>query len=204
MNFITHLFFANIHFLLQTLGFFLDIFMSNTIWSIIQTLGVIASVIIAFLAIRSSNRSLEKQLDIEQTPYVVGKGMISFNSIPGDGFNYLANCIYLKNIGRGMAKNIVISLEKTTHGNKTILTESNQSTTIDLGAGEEAEPWLIKIDKLLEATTDDYSRVKAYIYYFDQLDNRYITELKLERTSRGFTVIFNDIVEKVKLPPRKN
>lgn len=163
-------------------------------WSVVEVIGVIGSVIIAFIAVNQSNENLSQQLEIEQTPYVVGKGAIFDNTASNSQVTYLQHCLYLKNIGRGMAKNITLSIvEDWVQDKRQPLFSALESHSIDLGSNQDSEPWLIHIPHLENAIKDKGGNFCIYIYYEDQLGNNYKTKLHLCRVSDRYKVMSNTV-----------
>lgn len=167
---------------------------------ILQSILLLASVIVAYFAISQGSKNLSKQLEIEQTPYIVGKGAIFTNRSPSNvQATYLQNCLYLKNIGRGMARNINVSVtDSWVVSERLPFFEGNQSNTIDLGGNQDAEPWLVHLPHLEKAEVSN-NDLYIYIYFSDQLDNEYKTILHLNKDSNiGYRVMGNKLERRIR------
>lgn len=157
-------------------------------WSVVEIVVITGSVMVGLYAVYQSNQNLSKQLEIEQTPYVVAKGAIFHSTDRNNQVEYLEKCLYLKNIGRGMASNIKVSTDSENEDKPFFA--NNQSHIIDLGSNQEGEPWLVD-DKNLTSLNE------AYIFYYDQLGGKYKTTVTFEKTSDRYKVMSNH-KEKIK------
>lgn len=152
---------------------------------IITGLAVIFSVYYS----NQSNRHVEKQLTIEQEPHVVIKDGIytadPLTARPGQR----PYAIKIKNIGRGPALRVNVSSSKT-DPNKPLF-EATEPHSVDLGSDDEKNDWKIDQNNLNVYVGECYpglnldtiltnNPIYLYIYCYDQLGNRHVTETKLE------------------------
>jgi hypothetical protein len=134
-----------------------------------------------------------KQLKIEQEPYVIIQDKIYFGRAnhpeslqPND---YLL--LRIKNIGRGPAIRITVSLSLTDHN--LALFENNQPHSYDLGSGDSKIDWKIDRHNLdvffeqnLNTTIEQLAtniEVYLYIFFKDQLGNEYLVRTKFLKSS---------------------
>lgn len=157
-------------------------------WSVVEIMVITGSVMVGLYAVYQSNQNLSKQLEIEQTPYVVAKGAVFITEPGANGVKYSRNCLYLKNIGRGIASNIKVSTDSENQDKAFFA--SSQSHVIDLGSNQEGEPWLVD-DKNLKSLNE------AYIFYYDQLGGEYKTKVIFELAGDRYKVMSNH-QEKIK------
>src|SRR3989344_1651868 len=99
-------------------------------WEVTVSVGTIATAYFALAALRQSNR----QLEIEQTPYVVLKDRIATAA------NGHVHTMSLINIGKGMAANITAY---TDPAGKISIIEGSNPHSIDLGAGVPNTGWAL-------------------------------------------------------------
>lgn len=107
------------------------------IWEVATSVGSIGAIYFAYLAIIQSN----KQLEIEQSPYVVMNDRIITNAK-----NVLHN-ISLKNIGKGMAKSIISTADPE---GKISIIEGSNPHSIDLGSNQPYTTWAIDEGKVIK------------------------------------------------------
>lgn len=185
-----------IYFLLSFIAFFIDVvfnldqiiylklfkyeFYDFPYLNFLGTISTFFATAIAFYAIYESGKNLEKQLNIEQTPFVVAYGQLNKGEVK----------LKIKNIGRGAASNIRVSyIPPRIENNQYVYVESpmfkdNQPHTQDLSMNERIEDWeiwpagFVRVD---EYRNKDYPQtIFIYIKYLDQLKNEYITRVQFE------------------------
>lgn len=141
-------------------------------WSLSTLLSAIIALILSYLAIRQSNR----QLEVEQEPYVVADGSIV---LVGHGRHEVT----LKNVGRGSALRITCSTDRKDR---------------DKAFFEDTEPhsyYLSMNDKVESLVSEDaISKIKGnkrrngyyfYIFYEDQMGKPYMTEVEMKLPDEG-------------------
>jgi hypothetical protein len=141
----------------------------------VSALISVSTTVIAVIAVVVSSRGLSKQLRIEQTPYVVIYG----------GIEEGKPVINIKNIGRGLAKNIEVFYNKDKKG---ALFTSVSSHTVDLGSGEKVVGREIDRGNWKNVPTriENNSPAKfLYIVFHDQLGNEYVSECVLHEGGLG-------------------
>jgi hypothetical protein len=171
-------------------------------WSFLETFVITASVVIAFITIRQSNENVSRQLKIEQTPYVVLDRNIELKSTKVFGEELIKvidpehlydGSIYLKNIGRGFAKNIEVSYSPNKIEG---LFYADQPHSIDLSQNEVSKAWRVDINILRHMLTIQEGRDLTFIYisYLDQLGNMYKTRIKLAIHADRYKLMGNELL----------
>lgn len=128
-------------------------------WQSLSVIGTFIAISIALYSISESNKRAEKQLEIEQTPYLVAYGLIEKEN----------PILCIKNIGRGMARNVqVVKIDKE----KDNVLTCDEDSTYDMGQNETLK---IPIDKFdLEVCSNHYrdNKFDFYFRYFSILNNK--------------------------------
>ena len=177
------------------------------IWEAAVATGTFTAAYFAYQAIQESN----KRLEIEQSPHVVIQNGISiavdFNEVDR------LHTISLKNIGKGRALNIVATADP--EGKISIIDGSNPNS-IDLRDGEVNTSWAIDERQVIkglkkqnieassvvndmpdENDLDEDEKEKAdfhlFLWYSDQMGNRYKTTTKFRHSSQFIKVMSNDV-----------
>lgn len=147
-------------------------------WTAASTIGTIGSISIAMYAIYQNNLLLSKQLEIEQTPFVVMQ-------LEG------RDTITLKNIGRGMARRVIIFTKRCWNENHQIpFFTANSNHSYEIGQSESVENISISNAELVfEKATDGSENSSIYIFFSDQLGNSYRVKVHLSKISQGFKVM---------------
>jgi len=166
----------------------------DTFLSLVSDIALVLTAIIAYKGIKNSNENLSKQLEIEQTPYVVIEGGIS-----------LEGKVFLKNIGRGMALRVILLLggdkwNENFHDPKTsIVFTDNHSKELGSNGSMEVVVNYNNISKAFNLVIGEEPRYldTLYIFYSDQLGNRYRNRVSLKK--EGETYLVMEIVNEGKL-----
>lgn len=169
------------------------------IWEATITFGTIAAAYFAYAAIAESN----KRLEIEQTPHLVFSNHIG--SAHNNNLNQLIN-VQLKNIGKGRAVNVRITADDK---KRISIVEGSNSNSIDLKEGENMS-WAIdegqvikglKVmgtmitstifetipdENILDENEKDKSDLYLYLWYEDQLHQKYKTIGKFRHCGHFF------------------
>lgn len=182
------------------------------IWEVFVTFGTILTAIIALKAINQSN----KQMELEQTPYVVLKdGVVTAPSTQKPKGKL--HSVSIKNVGKGSSYNIRLTADPK--GQISIIEGSNPNS-IDLGISESYTTWAIDEECVikgfkeqnitishsvmnelpnendLEAKDLEKADFKFYIWYEDNMGRRYKTTTTV-RYSGLFLKIMNNKFEKI-------
>lgn len=166
------------------------------IWGLFTAVGTISAVVVALYASYKSTQHVERQLKIEQEPYVVAKNGISIEGIDGPSTDrkkdYLK--LSLKNIGRGPAIRITVT-GMLNDPNKSLFEDKKDPHSYDLGSNDEKIDWKIDENNLKELVKKRYNieitqlnkdqPIYLYIFFSDQLNKNYQTKVKLFRSGSG-------------------
>lgn len=166
------------------------------IWGLFTAVGTISAVVVALYASHKSTQHVERQLKIEQEPYVVAKDGISIDGIDStdqrkpEGYLLLR----LKNIGRGPAIRVTVT-GTPNDPNKSLFEDKKEPHSCDLGSNDEKTDWKIDEINLKELVKRHYNveitklnnnqPIYLYIFFHDQLNKDYRTEVKLLRSGSG-------------------
>jgi len=174
------------------------------IWDFLIVVGTISAGYFAYRALIESN----KRLEIEQSPYIVFTDRITTNA------HNQVHTISLKNIGRGSAMNIIATADP--QGLISIIDGSNPHS-IDLLRGEYNTGWAINENRtteglkqqgifikktILEDIPDenkltneekDKSDFNLFLWYRDQLENKYKTVGKFRHSGYFLKLMDNKI-----------
>lgn len=148
---------------------------------LIGAVGAIAAAGAAWFAIRHSS----KQLNIEQTPYVVLDKIHRNN-----GYEFI-----VKNIGRGPAINITCCESKNEKDRNNGFFSDDQPHSVNLESSGKSEPWHVDGERIdnLERHEDTFSFV--YIFFESQSNALYRTTAKIKRSKSSetkYTVMTNE------------
>lgn len=156
-------------------------------WSFLEIYVGTATVIVAYIAIYKSNATLEKQIRIEQTPFVtISRGIYNGK-------------MEVKNIGRGMARRVIVfpnEKDWEEEGRKSFH-DGKEPHSFDLGAGEFAS---VSVNvNLLETKKGEDDSVNAYCYIFfsDQLEKRYRVRAHLAPVNSDWKIMAHNFDENV-------
>ncbi len=182
---------------------FLDKLYNSRVWDIGVSLSALLVVYFAYRAVKQTS----KQLEIEQTPYVVLSDRIT---TAGDD---RLHTISLKNIGRGSAVNITATTDPQ---GKISIIEGSNPHSINLASKDYHNGWAIDEGQLIKGLKNQGKIIKKsiiqelpdensidkeeekykseffiYIWYNDQYGHRYETEAKIRRSGLFFKVMEN-------------
>lgn len=191
------------------LGLFFDTtctdFYDLPIWEVSVSFGTLAAVYFAYAAIEQSNR----QLEVEQTPYVVMKDRIV---TAGEGRLHVVS---LKNVGKGMAINLTATADPE---GKVSIIEGSNPHSIDLASGEYNNNWAIDEGQVIEGLKAQGKKVKSfvikeipdevdldegnkpdsefllYFWYEDQIGHKYKTETTIRHAGYFLKVMANKVL----------
>jgi hypothetical protein len=148
----------------------------RTLIESISAIGTFIAAVFAGLALRQSN----KQLKIEQTPYMV------LDHIVRDGNRY---GFATKNVGRGPAVNITFNKSDKMSKRNDAFFSNDQQHSANFYPFEESHYWYVDgnvIDKLKH--DNDYAFL--YIFYNNQSDETFMTKVKIKRIKPGGNVAY--------------
>lgn len=172
------------------------------IWDVAVALGTLTAVYYAYFAIRESN----KRFEIEQTPYVVLDDRIY--TAAGSGTEESVrherlHTINITNVGRGSAINLTVTSDPE---GKISIIEGSNPHSISLPSSKPYVNWAIDEQQVIkglrkqgitninlmvkdiptEESLNHSNKHKAdfhlYIWYKDQLENKYMTRVKIRHT----------------------
>lgn len=186
-------------------------------WEVTVSVGTIATAYFAFAAIKQAIKESKqaakqsnKQLEIEQTPYVVLRDRIT--TVTGGHVHTMS----LANIGRGMAANVTASTDPS--GNISIIDGSNPHS-IDFASGGVNSGWALDDGQFIRGLAQQGIKIKSnvladipdenglavkdkdkadfyvYLRYQDQIGHTYITRTKI-RHSGSFLKVMENKVQK--------
>lgn len=158
---------------------------------LIGALGAISASVAAWFAIRQSN----KQLKIEQTPYVILDHIVRENNRYG---------FSIKNIGKGSAISITLSKDNELYKRNAAFFSNDQPHSANMMPQEESHYWMVDghvLDNLKHVDSFAY----LYIFFESQSNNLFITNVKIKRIVKsggnvGYVVMenkFEDLKRKV-------
>ena len=156
-------------------------------------LGILAvsslAVIVSLYSSHQSNKHIEKQLEIEQEPYVVILDGMYVNEPHTSRPGQVPFVLKIKNIGRGPALRVTVTTSRTDQ-NKAFF-EASEPHSIDLSSGDEKFDWKVDENNLDVYIGESYeglhidtlltsNPVYLYVYCYDQLGKIHKTKTKLE------------------------
>ena len=149
-------------------------------WNGLEAIGTLLAFFAAIWAINESNKQsqkalerIEKQLEIEQEPYVVVKNPITI----GDNFLYLN----VKNVGRGPALSVVGGTRPKDINQSFFSDTEPHAEYLSAGEGRE-EAWKVDLSRLgeMQAVEEGESKYPIfYLFYKSQLGRWYQTLVKV-------------------------
>lgn len=173
------------------------------IWQAAATFGSLAALYFAYRAIIQSS----KQLEAEQTPYVVMKNHI----VMVDNSTRM-HMVMFENIGKGLAANITLTADPE---GKISIIEGSNPHTVNLGSGQYDNGWAVDEARVIEGlqlqgkniTTNvisdipdensvaDKNESDFYLYYWyqDQTGQKYLTKTKIRHSGNFLKVMENKI-----------
>lgn len=181
------------NFLYQSLHFGPLKYYDFPLWNFLTVVGTMSAVAVALYASNKSSKYVEKQLEIEQKPYVIIKEGVLLPKIgsPSDPREYLLN---LKNIGRGPAFRVTVSTSKRDK-DKPLFKDVEEPHSCDLGSNDEKTGWKIDSHNLELLIYEKYNLnmgeinsshpLDLYIFFKDQLKKEYTVETKLQMAGSG-------------------
>lgn len=138
----------------------------KTLIESVSAIGTFVAAVFAGLALRQSN----KQLKIEQTPYIV----LDHIRKVGDRFGFA-----VKNIGRGSAINITFSIEENISSRNDAFFSDDQPHSANFRSMEESHYWKTdasRLDNLIFKNGFAF----LYIFFEDQSFSPYRTKVKIK------------------------
>lgn len=156
-------------------------------WIVLQSIGTIAAVLVAILAIRQSN----KHLKVEQTPYVVVEQIGKKASLVE---------ISIKNIGRGPALHVTCSKSDDPKKRNESFFRDTQPHSVNLASGEKHSEWIVDRNVFDDLNSDSENYKHLFVFCEGQLGILYRTDVKIkdieeERGSKCYVVMENKIQE---------
>ncbi len=159
--------------------------LSNWI-ELLGAIGAIAASIAAWFAIRQSN----KQLEIEQTPYV------ALDHIKRDQSRYGFS---IRNIGKGSAVSVTFSTSDKISKRNSAFFSDDQPHSANLTPSEISQYWMVDgnvLDSL--KVTDNFSYI--YIFFESQSNRIFQTKVKIKKTidkkgDAAYVVMENQVIE---------
>jgi len=162
------------------------LFPDKSFWTPLAAIGTVGAALMAWKA----NLVVQKQLAIEQKPYVVlvdeifVHEVVNKKDLPIDDLD-----IKVKNVGRGPALRVTITGLKTDRNNAFF--EADQPHSIDLFSGEKKIDWKVDSHNLKMIIKDQTGKeistfskfnqpIFLYIHYFNQDEKEFITKVRLE------------------------
>lgn len=158
--------------------------------------------------IKQQRQQFERQLIIEQEPYVVALKGVSFDGYGSSGArsNQEYLLLHLKNIGRGPAVRVTVTGSKN-DPNEPLFEDIKEPHAIDLGSGDEKLDWKIdqhRLDMLIEnqhhidiINLGVDKPIFFFIFYSDQMGKHYRTRVKLYKSGSGnFLKVMENEIEK--------
>jgi hypothetical protein len=152
------------------------------VWDVAIAVGTILAAYFAYKAINQSN----KQLEVEQEPYVVVNSSINLIS---NG----RHMITLKNVGRGSALRITCSVDKEDKDKPFFETTESHSYNLSMNDHITAQANDSVIDKIKQNIVNN--KDGFYIFYKSQLGKAYITKVKLKEIPNKLVFMENDRIE---------
>lgn len=150
-------------------------------WNVIGSLGAAAAALAAFGAIRQSN----KQLKIEQTPYVTLDHILRQENRFG---------FAIKNIGKGPAVHVTFSIsDKTSNRNEAFFSD-DQPHSANLRSSEESHYWMVD-NNVLERLSLKGGFAFLYIFFEDQANNLFRTRVKIKKIIKSGGIIEYTVME---------
>jgi hypothetical protein len=189
---------------INNLSLLLERISSSRFWDMGVSIGTLLAAFFAFRAVRQTS----KQLEIEQTPYIVMSDRIS---TAAEG---RMHTISLKNIGRGSAINVTVTSDPE---GKISIIEGTNPHSINLSSAEPHNGWAIDESRVIEGLKIQGIEIKKsisqelpdennakneneikksdffiYIWYKNQYGHRYKTEAKMRHSGPFFKVMENN------------
>ena len=155
-------------------------------WSLLEVFGTISGVFVTGFAAVNAIRQSNKQLSIEQEPYVVADGSISLVETE-------INRVTLKNVGRGSALRITCSTDEKDRDKAFF--ENTESHSYYLPSNNQVKS-LASVDSISQIKTNKKDEAcYFYIFYEDQMGKSYKTEVKMklpDEEGKKFVVMENN------------
>lgn len=146
--------------------------------------GAITASVAAWFAIRQSN----KQLKIEQTPYVVLDHIIR----EGDRYGFA-----IKNIGRGPAVHITFSISDKKSRRNDAFFSNDQQHSANFYPFEESHYWFVD-GNVIDNLKHDNDFASLYIFFNNQSDETFMTKVKIKRIIKSGGNVTYVVMENMK------
>lgn len=162
----------------------------KTMLELVGSLGTFVAAVFAGLALRQSN----KQLKIEQTPYIVLDRIKRVRV--GETFGFT-----VKNIGRGSAINVTFSIKRDFLSRNGAFFSNDQTHSKNFSSMEEISNWKVDYSRL-DSLTIKNGFTYLYIFFEDQSRKLYRTKVKIKKIGtppdHKYIVMENNILDERK------
>lgn len=180
-------------------------------WTALEAIGTIVAFIVALWAIFQNRKHFNKHIETEQEPFVLATDPMKLkkerkNIANKNSNNYVEQYEFkIKNVGRGPALKITGGTERNKDNNPFFADEFPHSYGLSSAEFETTRIDKFRIEEMLTKDTGEEQRHFFYLFYYDQMGNKYITTVIIKKRiadakkdTPEFYVVMENNREKVK------